>query len=124
MVRTASCKNDVPLSRPRANSSMGKNATNMLKAMAWLTVMQSGKMRPQPSTKCRVVLITPRFTGRVVGCTFLDGLYGTRQIHATSNACGGCRRAVHFAGKSIDQGSAQIDTDGKNLRSELNTGDR
>jgi hypothetical protein len=26
---------------------MGKNARNMLKAMAWLRVMQSGKMRPR-----------------------------------------------------------------------------
>ena len=30
---------------------MGKNARNMLNAIAWLSVTQSGKMRPKPRNK-------------------------------------------------------------------------
>ncbi len=44
--RSASGNSDVPLRRPSASSSSGKKARNMLKAMAWLSVTQSGKIRP------------------------------------------------------------------------------
>ncbi len=45
--RRAPWKEAVLLMMPRARSSIGKNAKNMLKATAWLRVMQSGKMRPR-----------------------------------------------------------------------------
>jgi hypothetical protein len=39
------------LKMPSTKSNMGKNARNILNAIAWLSVMQSGNMRVNPRYK-------------------------------------------------------------------------
>ena len=48
--RTASTKCDVTAMKPRENRSRGKKARNILNAMAWHKVTQSGKIRTKERT--------------------------------------------------------------------------